>query len=346
MTIDLYPAPMIVRNQLTCRTTHVAALVAALLATGSAAGAQRAQAAAAARAEFWGFAAPWDAASDRSIASHGGRLDAIVTGWIGLDSLSGRPLLPSPYVDSLRPKRARRMAIVTSWHGERFHTTSIRALARNPAALGRAARVIADHARTMGYGGLVLDFETLERRDLADQLTVVKAIADAARARGVRTIAAAVPAADTMGYPARPLLRHVDLIIPMLYDQHWSGSEPGPLSAPDWVRANLALRVAEAGADRVAAGLPTYGYRWRKGLATEHMGYEEARVIARRENVTMQRDGASGTLRARTRDWDMWVTDAALLARLVRESRALGVNRFALWRLGREDPAVWGSLIR
>jgi spore germination protein YaaH len=332
-------------TQTTCRVAHAAGVVAALLLIGSACRAQR-QDARVERAEFWAFAAPWDRESDASIAAHGGRLDAIVTGWIGLDSASGRPLLPSPYADTLRPRGARRMAIVTSWHGERFHVASIRSLARDAAALGRASREIAEHARAMGYSGLVLDFETLERRDLAAQLAVVKAIADAARRRGVTMIAAAVPATDTSAYPAAPLLRHVDVIIPMLYDQHWSGSVPGPLSAPDWVRASLALRVAEAGAGRVAAGLPTYGYRWRKDLPTEAVGYVEAQQIAARERVPLRRDHATGTLRAKTGAWEMWVTDAELIARLVRESQAVGVNRFALWRLGREDPAFWSTIGR
>jgi hypothetical protein len=42
----------------------------------------------------------------------------------------------------------------------------------------------------------------------------------------------------------------------------------------------------------------------------------------------------------------IWVTDAALLERLVAESKALGVRRFAMWRLGQEDPAIWGRVVR
>lgn len=35
-----------------------------------------------------------------------------------------------------------------------------------------------------------------------------------------------------------------DVILVMLYDQHWLTSEPGPISAPDWVARSLAARVA------------------------------------------------------------------------------------------------------
>ena len=296
----------------------------------------------------WGFAAPWDAQSDTSIAQHGHQLDVVVSGWIGLDSASGRPLLPSAYGDSVRTRRGsrapRRMALVTSWHGERFHPGTIRMLATDRARLGQTAGTIARHARAMRYSGLVLDFEDLSARDVAAQLTVVRAIADSARAHGVSTIASAVPALDTLAYPARQLGRVVDFVIPMFYDEHWSGSSPGAVSSPEFVRRALAIRLAEVGADRLVAGLPTYGYRWIRGRPTEAIGMLDARHVASTTGARLVRDSATGALRASGADWDMWVTDVSALRRLVLEVRHRGVRRIALWRLGREDPAVWTAL--
>jgi spore germination protein YaaH len=236
------------------------------------------------------------------------------------------------------------MAIVTSWHGERFHRTSILSLARKPEDLGRAAGTIARHAQAMRYSGLVLDFETLEPGDLEAQLTVMRAIADSARSRGVRIIATAIPATDTIAYPARRLLAVADFIIPMLYDEHWSTSKPGPVASPAWVRRVLAARVREAGASRVVAGFPTYGYRWIDGKPTEALAYDEAVHLARRAGVGLVRDTMSLSLRARAPGWELWMSDATLLRELVDIARELGVNRVALWRLGREDPSIWSWL--
>lgn len=238
------------------------------------------------------------------------------------------------------------MAIVTSWHGERFHKTSIVRLARDQRALARAAGEIARHARSMRYAGLVIDFETLDAGDLDEQITVMRAIADSARARGVRTIAVAVPATDTVAYPAKQLLRVADAIIPMLYDEHWAGSSPGPVASPQWVRGALALRVREAGAAKVIAGFPTYGYRWIRGQPTEALGYGEARGVAARASVPLARDAATQSLHARAANWDMWMADAGTLRALVAIGQELGVDRFALWRLGREDPAIWGQVVK
>jgi spore germination protein YaaH len=194
----------------------------------------------------------------------------------------------------------------------------------------------------------VLDFEELEPRDLQAQLVVIRAIRDSAHARGIRVVATAIPAANPAGYPARALLGVADFVLVMLYDQHWLTSEPGPISAPDWVARSLAARISEAGGvDRIVAGLPLYGYRWKRGAATEIVSFADARRISAETGVALRRDGATFTLRAqRSPEWDMWVTDVDLLKRLMAEVKQSGVSRFAFWRMGQEDPAVWRALQR
>src|ERR1700720_3965152 len=88
--------------------------------------------------ERWGFSAPWDPRSAASIRAHGAQLDAIVLDWIPLDTLTGQPL--APYSDSLSaqlPAKVRRMALLTSYLGDRFNPTTIRRLAADSVALIR-----------------------------------------------------------------------------------------------------------------------------------------------------------------------------------------------------------------
>ena len=294
---------------------------------------------------FWAFTGPWDALSDASLRANASRLNVAVTGWIALDSLTGEPLLPSAYADTIRLAAGtpRRFALVTSWHGQGFHATSIRALAADRARLARMASRIGRYAQSMRYEGLVLDFETLTGGDVGAQTTVVRAISDSAKAHGLTTIAVAIPAEPDEGYPARELARVADFVLVMLYDQHWPGSDPGPISAPDWVTRHLSRVVSEVGASRVVAGLPLYGYYWAKGKPGVGVSHATAMRNAQRDGIAMSRDSASRTMRGTSGQGGsaLWVTNAALLEELVRESAKTGVTRFALWRLGQEDPAVW-----
>jgi spore germination protein YaaH len=338
-----------------CRsiTNRVVALASLCSMTALAAAPARAQSTGRGqRAEVWAFTGPWDPSSTSAVRAYGSGLDAVVTGWIGLDSMTARPIEPVLYPDTVRPRRGtlRRMAIVTSWHGDRFHPQTIRSLAGDPARLAQTAGLIARHAAAKGYRGLVLDFEALTPADTGALALVVRTIADSAHRLGVRPVAVAIPATDTAAYPIRMLLAVADLVAPMLYDQHWAGSAPGPIADPLWARQVLARRIAEAGSPaRIVAALPAYGYRWwpESKRPTDHISYREAQRIAAEARVPLVRDPVTRTLRAvRPGEWELWVADADLMRTLVRDARAAGVRRFAVWRMGQEDSAVWRSVFQ
>lgn len=126
-------------------------------------------------------------------------------------------------------------------------------------------------------------------------------------------------------------------------------SGPGPICDPDWMRSMLALRIAEVGASRIVAALPTHGYRWtaKGGTAAKDVSFAEARRMAEQSRVALERDPKAKTLRAvKPGEWEIWVTDAELLATLARQATDAGVQRIALWRIGPEDPATWRALGR
>ena len=301
----------------------------------------------AASAEFWGFTAPWDGRSAASALAHDSQLDVIVSGFITLDSVTFQPtaLFSDPLMRS-NPGNRRRMALLTSYHGTRFHPETIRALASDSTVLDQTAGKAATMLGGAGYRGLVLDFEGHTPDDLSALLSVSKAFADSARAHGMSPTGMAIPATDTAGYPGRPLLGAVDFLVVMLYDQHWSTSPAGPIASPDWAMRALGLRAADIGSSRVVAAFPTYGYQWRPDSATAVISFADAERLARDAHVTLQRDPTSGSLHAESARWSVWVSDAVLLDSLVRGARRTGVTKFAVWRLGLEDPRVWTDVIR
>ncbi|MFL5522779.1 MAG: hypothetical protein ACJ8AF_01605 [Gemmatimonadaceae bacterium] len=295
---------------------------------------------------YWGFTAPWDRRSDSSVVHHASILAQTISGWIAMDTTSFRPVLLYPdTIGDLPAVAPRKTALITTYLGGRFHPEVIRGVGSDPQVAAVTAGAIAAVVDSGRYRGVVMDFEGMTPHDLDALLVVTAAVADSVRAHGVETVVIAVPAGDTAAYPAALLLQPADLIMAVLYDQHWSGSPPGPIASPDWVTRNLGTRVAEVGAARIVAAFPVYGYRWRRSAETEVISYDDARRLTTMTNIPLLRDHASATLHAVSPEgWEIWVTDEALLATLVREARQLGVTTFALWRLGLEDPAVW-SLI-
>ena len=294
------------------------------------------------RPMWWAFTAPWDPRSDSSVRAHAPQLNAIVYGWIPLDSGTGQPF--DLYTDTLSksaPSYVMRMALVTSYHGNRFHPETVRRLAGDVPALATAAGGIGARASSRGYTGIVLDFEGMSGADVPSLRSVIGVIADSARAHGVQRVVLAIPALDTVGYPT-VLTPAVDEVLVMLYDLHWSGSPPGPVATPEWARQALARRVAEVGARRVVAALPLYGYLWPEGRPGQPISYADAQRLALEGGTTLERDPASLSLTAsRVGEWSLWIGDADLVRRLAWDAQLLGVRTIALWRLGMEDPDIW-----
>jgi spore germination protein YaaH len=296
---------------------------------------------------FWAFTAPWDARSDSSLRAHRSELDAAVTGWIQLDSVTGQPELLYPDNAPRNDASVNRFALVTTWHGQSFHPNVVRRLAARPKDLGAVASRLGRIISRQRYHGVVLDLEQQSAADTALTARVVRALADSARAHGASTIVVALPAADTAAYPTRAFFPAVDYALVMLYDEHWSTSAPGPVATPDWVRRTLAQRIADVGVEHIVAALPLYGYLWRGGHPAEPVTFADARRAAAQANVEIVRDPASRSLHAiQPGSWELWSSDAELLSALRHEVATLGVTRIALWRLGQEDPGVWPLITR
>jgi len=259
--------------------------------------------------------------------------------------VSGEPSLLYPD-DSARPGSPRhRFALVTSWHGRRFHPELVRRIVADSAMLAQVSTRVGDIVRASGYAGIVIDLEDQARGDTSVTAAAIKSIGARARQAGATMIAVAIPAGDTAAYPTRIIFPAADAAVVMLYDEHWSTSAPGPIATPDWVRRTLGQRVADVGADRLIAALPLYGYLWRGTQPGEALSFADARRAAGQANVELVRDPSSGSLHAvQPGVWELWMADAELLRVLVDQVTGLGVSRIALWRLGQEDPAVWRTL--
>jgi spore germination protein YaaH len=290
----------------------------------------------------WAFTGPWDARSAVALQRAAPHLDAAITGWIALDTLDGTPrrLFPD---STQRQKRfaPRRLALVTSWMGERFHPATLRRLADDPARLVAVGRDVAHLVAKGRYRGVVLDFEDHAAEDSLVLAVVTEGIAQRVRANG-GSVALAVPAGEAPAYRSARVLAAVDRVVVMLYDEHWSGSAPGPVASPDWASARLGEWVAAVGAGRVVAALPSYGYYWRNAAPGAVIGYADLLRLSLESGTPIRRDDASGAAVVALPDsGEAWYTDAPALSRLLTVAKEYDIGTVALWRLGLDDPALW-----
>lgn len=289
---------------------------------------------------------------------------AVIDAWISVDSVSLRPALLAPLIRrSLSMQRVacgafttdsgtaiaafpRRMAVVTSFQGGRYHPETVRAVGESPEALSRTAGLIARMATANGARGVLLDFQEMSAEDFPTLMEVSRAIADSVRVRSPDPVGTIIPSADSSGYPARTLARIANTLLVKLFPEHGVGTAAGPIVSPSWFARRLGSRAGEAGVNLIVAGIPADGVLWSSRNGARRISYVEAVGLAGQAGIALVRDPASGNLHASsTRDgWELWVVDNELVGRLIAEGRRIGVTRFALFGLEGADRQLWQRL--
>ena len=227
----------------------------------------------------------------------------------------------SPVVSLAQPDAsggASRIAVVTTFEGNRYHPEGIRALTEDAAASGAFASRVAS-AAVQGGDGMFVDFQGSTPDELSANSSILRALGDSARGRGVSPIGVIVPPGDTIGYPTAILARTFDLVVVRLNGEHRNGTSPGALLSPEWMTRQIGIRSSAIGVNRIVAELPLFGYKWDRGGVATQITFAEAQALVRSEAGVFRRDQASGSITASSvrNGWTIWIEDATTLERLV-----------------------------
>ncbi|WP_405774496.1 glycosyl hydrolase family 18 protein [Streptomyces sp. NBC_00859] len=214
-------------------------------------------------------------------------------------------------------------------------------------------------ARSHGYDGIDLDYETIASTATPDYHRVRSAYAafvtglcaklHALRKQCVVTVS---PQTDTTGriWDYAAIGRAADRMRIMAYDLHWSGGPPGPLSATSWYDGILRRATALVPAGRIEMALPGYGWDWPADGSgpARHVTWKQAEALRREVGAPYALDPESGTPHFTYQDGDVprtvWYQDARGTAVQLAAVRKYGVRNTSLWALGFEDPGLWKVL--
>lgn len=211
------------------------------------------------------------------------------------------------------------------------------------------------------YSGLSLDFESLHDSSYPDYMTFVQELYAQMHAKNLRLyINAGVGTSDAN---LKQLAANSDGIILMNYDQHESVSDPGPIAAQDWFVANLQRALKIVPKEKLICALGNYGYDWtmsmppkpRRGhkaakpqvLDTEDISVSEVWQRASDADADLNLDYDTLNPHFEYVDEDshqrhvVWFLDGVTVLNEMRAARQLGLQTFALWRLGWEDSSLW-----
>jgi len=216
------------------------------------------------------------------------------------------------------------------------------------------------------YRGLSLDFENLGGNSVDDYMDFIEELYAQLHARDLR-LYVNTPVSLQDKYLKR-LGANTDGVILMDYDQHEVESDPGPIAAQTWFIANLQRALKIVPREKLICAIGNYGYDWTmsmperpkdrhgrprgnapapKVLDTEDLSVSDVWQRASDADADLNIDYDTLNPHFEYIDEDshqrhvVWFLDAVTVLDEMRAARELGLQTFALWRLGDEDSSLW-----
>ena len=198
------------------------------------------------------------------------------------------------------------------------------------------------------YDGIQIDYENIGARDAGNFLTYLKDIRK--RIGPNKILSVALPARtraisdDIFNYKKiEPL---VDRILIMAYDEHWSGSKPGPVASMDWCKKVADYAKTVIPQEKLIMGLPFYGRSWEDYCYSDAWIYTSMnRIMKENDAHRIERDNgvAHVSFDAKTHV-EAYFDDAYSLVERSKMYQSTGIQKIGFWRIGQEDSDIWNYL--
>jgi len=320
------------------------------------------------------FYVPWDAASFSSLREYARQIDLLYPTWLQVLSPDGHLEASDPETntmfDVIQGQKVRSVdtkvmpflkaedtdmevfPVVQNFDGTDW-VTGISDFLNNPDSRARFRHEIGLFLASDHYRGLMIDFESFPKKGQAGYVSLLQELSSDLHAKGMKLYVSVQVRNEDFDYKA--IAAAVDGVIIMNYDEHYPGGAPGPVASQDWFMDNLEAAVKEILKEKLIVAIANYGYDWPvkpktgklpPGEADKTVSVQEAWIGARDSEEDIDFDGDALNPHFSYRDddnfrHDVWFLDAVTALNEMRGAQTLGIQTFALWRLGAEDRSLW-----
>jgi cellulose synthase/poly-beta-1,6-N-acetylglucosamine synthase-like glycosyltransferase/spore germination protein YaaH/peptidoglycan/xylan/chitin deacetylase (PgdA/CDA1 family) len=297
----------------------------------------------------FGFYVNWDPASIVSLRLNLNHLTHLVPEWLFLKNGSG-DVADQSDEDVIRIARDAKLPVLAEinnyrdgWQAADLHRALTNASAREN-LIDNIYSNLVEHK----FAGVNVDFEQLaegDRNAMTEFMTSLKAKLGPARL----ILTQSVPTDDT-AYDLKRLGEINDYIVPMVYDEHYQSSQPGPVASEQWFSDQLDTLAKVVPASKTVIGFGNYGYDWmigtRQGGVEVSYGDVIAAAEANHQKIAWDQNTENPVLRYQNgaQRHEVWFLDGVTGLNHVQDISDGGFRGIALWRLGAEDPGLWTAL--
>jgi cellulose synthase/poly-beta-1,6-N-acetylglucosamine synthase-like glycosyltransferase/peptidoglycan/xylan/chitin deacetylase (PgdA/CDA1 family)/spore germination protein YaaH len=319
------------------------------------------------------FYVPWDAASFSSLREYARQIDLLYPEWLhvitpdgrvqGVDSQTNKffDLVQGSVV---RPVDDKVMPFLKSEdtgmevfplvnNFDDLDWVDISAFLNDPEARARFRREVELFLAADRYKGLFVDFEAFPKAGQPGFLALLNELSSDLHKNGLKLYVAVPSHNDEWNYPA--VAAAADGVVLMNYDEHYGGGAAGPVASQDWFVDNLKFARGVIPKEKLISAIANFGYDWVEkpkhgklpaGEKDKNQSAQDAWLTARDSEADVDFDGDAMNPHITYFDehnvqHDVWFLDAVTALNQMRAAQSLGIQTFALVRLGAEDRSLW-----
>ena len=309
-----------------------------------------------------GFYVNWDDNSFAALTAHATDMDWVVGEWAFLES--GGEAVRWDLGDTVRKnvvslmqalpaeQRPRLVAMLTNVDAASHQFDAQRARRLLTSAENRA-RVIASlvaGVTRFGLSGIMVDIELADEVSRDGLGLFVTELGAALKPKGA--VVLQTVAADASDAEMRAAGQSAEYVVSMLYDEHYSTGDPGPVASQQWYEERAAHALTLIPKAKAIFAVGTYGYHWDDtgdSRPAEAATFAEVMRDVRQNHGTIEFASPSlnpvATWTAPDSvDHQVWFLDATTAWNHLSAAVGLGARGVALWRLGAEDPSLWNVI--
>jgi peptidoglycan-N-acetylglucosamine deacetylase len=320
------------------------------------------------------FYVPWDAASFSSLRDYARQIDLLYPDWLHVLSPDGRLLgvddQTNKFFDVVDGGTVRQVddrvmpflnaedpnmevfPMVNNFDGANWIPGVVNFM-NNPDARASFRHQALQFLGSGRYRGLMLDFEAFPPSGQPGYVALLQELSTDLHLHSMKLYVSVPP--HNPEYRYKEIAAAADGVVLMNYDQHYPGATSGPVAAQDWFVENLKFARSAIPKEKIICAIANYGYDWvqkpKKGKLPpdEHdwsKSVQEAWLEARDSDVDVSFDDDAlnphfSYLDEKSIQHDVWFLDAVTALNHMRAAQTLGIQTFALWRLGGEDRSLW-----
>jgi peptidoglycan-N-acetylglucosamine deacetylase len=321
------------------------------------------------------FYVDWDAASFSTLREHAHQIDLLFPEWLhvltsdghlqGVDSQTNKAfnIIQGSTVHTVDDKvmpflkseetGAEVFPLVNNFDGVDW--IDIRAFLNDPDARANFLKQVDAFLVSDRYHGLMVDFESFPKSAQPGYVALLGELSTDLHAKGMKLyVSVQVRNSD---YDYATIAARTDGVVLMNYDEHYAGDGgiAGPIASQDWFVKNIELAKKSIPQEKLICALGNYGYDWTEkprrghlpvGVKDFNVSVQDAWLASRDSEEDIDFDGDSlnphlSYLDEQNHQHDVWFLDAVTALNEMRAAQRLGINTFALWRLGSEDRSLW-----